>query len=657
MATLAPILTPHTLPPHGQPWPRVDPQAAGFDPEALAAAITFAETNESPWRRDLRAQLEAGNFEPPPDNEIIGPVAPRGAPNGLLLRHGKLVATWGDTRQVDMTFSVAKSYLSLLAGLAVADGLIPDLDQPIAATVHDGGFDSPHNRQITWRQMLQLTSEWEGALFGKSEQIDRNRSLASEDTGRPTGKKGQARPLQTPGTFWEYNDVRVNRLSLALLRRFARPLPDLFAERIMQPLGASADWRWEGYRTSYVDIAGRQIQSVSGGGHWGGGVFIHAEDQARIGQLMLNRGAWATTTILPESWIAASVAPCALNPRYGLFWWLNSNATYQPAAPRDSVFAIGAGGNVTWIDPTNGLVAVLRLDRQHQARRLDRPDPGRPHQSLTCSSANVSARSAIPRHPAPLRPLIAAAADANRAAPNTSRPSASASANAPWNTSPHPVVSRTPTAGAPTRCSAPAIRHKLPAAPSVTPTALARGATTSPNASAGSATPVSADSPWREKIGTAAAAASAARSARSPPSPSNTPAPRARPATPPPPPETGDPPTPHPPQSAAPAAGARAHTVPRSTTAQRSPAGSTITHALGVRAPATTSSPARSTPNPPISSRRNRPAASSPTAPQNTACPPNAAIATAAVPAIPPPVSRYELAVYFPSPPGRLSTS
>jgi CubicO group peptidase (beta-lactamase class C family) len=226
--------------------------------------------------------------------------------------------------------------------------------------VDDGGFDSPHNAPITWRQMLQLTSEWEGSLFGKSEQIDRNRSLASESAGRPAGAKGAARPLQAPGTFWEYNDVRVNRLSLALLRRFRRALPQVFAERIMQPLGASSDWRWEGYRTSYVDIAGQQVQSVSGGGHWGGGVFIHAEDQARIGLMMLRGGDWGGQQILAPDWVAASVTPCSLNPRYGLFWWLNSDGTYQPAAPRNNFFAIGAGGNVTWINPEHDLVAVLR---------------------------------------------------------------------------------------------------------------------------------------------------------------------------------------------------------------------------------------------------------------------------------------------------------
>lgn len=348
------------LPPHGTPWPRATAGEAGLDAAGLAQAVTFAEAHESLWRRDLRTQIEAGNFEPPPDNAIIGPVQPRGGPNGLVLRHGKLVASWGDTRQVDMTFSVAKSYLSILAGLAVADGLIASLDDPIRQTVDDGGFEGPHNGAITWRQMLQLTSEWEGSLFGKSEQIDRNRSLTSENAGVATAQKGAARPLQTPGTHWEYNDVRVNRLSLALLRRFGRALPAVFAERVMQPLGASPDWHWEGYRTSFVDVGGVQVQSVSGGGHWGGGVFIHAEDQARIGLMMLHHGVWGDQRILPASWIAESVTPCALNPRYGLFWWLNSDGSYKEAAPKDSFFAIGAGGNVTWVDPAHDLVAVLR---------------------------------------------------------------------------------------------------------------------------------------------------------------------------------------------------------------------------------------------------------------------------------------------------------
>lgn len=322
----------------------------------LDEAIAYAMAHETPWPRDLRAHLEAGFFEPPPDNEILGPIQARGGPNGLVLHHGALVASWGDTRQVDFTFSVAKSYLSLLAGVAVADGLIRELDELVGLTVHDGGFDGAHNGAITWRQLLQQTSEWQGLLFGKSDVVDRNRNLALEGKGR----KGDARPLSEPGSFWEYNDVRVNRLSLALLRIFRRPLPQVFAERIMQPIGSSSDWSWHGYRTSLVEIDGQRMESVSGGSHWGGGVLIHAEDQARVGLLMQRRGLWEGSHLLPGSWIDESLKPCALNPNYGLMWWLNTSRKRYPSASEASFFASGAGGNITWVDLQNELVAVMR---------------------------------------------------------------------------------------------------------------------------------------------------------------------------------------------------------------------------------------------------------------------------------------------------------
>jgi CubicO group peptidase (beta-lactamase class C family) len=328
-----------------------------LDAVPLIDAVRFAETHETPWPRDLRAHIEGGFFERPPHNEILGPIRQRGAPNGLILHRGERIASWGDPRQVDFSFSMAKSYLSLLAGVAVADGLIGDLDEPVRRTVDDGGFDGAHNGAITWWHLLQQTSEWSGELFGKSDVIDHNRSLATEGSG---AAKGERRALHPPGTFWEYNDVRVNRLSLALLRRFRRPLPDVFAERIMHPIGASNDWRWHGYRTSSVEIDGRTIESVAGGTHWGGGIEIHAEDQARIGRLMLQRGRWDGVQVLPEAWIAQSVVPCTLNPTYGLLWWLNTRGLRYSHAPEDSVFAVGAGGNITWIAPRNEIVAVMR---------------------------------------------------------------------------------------------------------------------------------------------------------------------------------------------------------------------------------------------------------------------------------------------------------
>lgn len=342
-------------PPHPAEFPAADPASLGFDPARLAAAVAHAGAHDSPFPRDLLAHLESGYFEGPPDNEVLGPTRPRGAPNGLILRDGKLAARWGDTRRADMTFSVAKSCLSLLAGVAVGDGLLPDLDAPVGASVDHPAFAGPRNGRVTWRMLLTQTSEWEGTLFGKADRIDRGRDLQREGKA----PKGWERPLQEPGTYWEYNDVRVNVLSLALLHLFRRPLPDVWRERVADPIGSSGDWRWDAYRNATVEVGGTPLPSVPGGGHWGGGIVTGAEDQARIGLLMLNDGVWGGRRLLPEGWVAASGNPCPLNQDYGLLWWLNRSGRF-PEADRASLFASGAGGNTIWVEPATGIVAVFR---------------------------------------------------------------------------------------------------------------------------------------------------------------------------------------------------------------------------------------------------------------------------------------------------------
>jgi CubicO group peptidase (beta-lactamase class C family) len=344
-------------PSHSAPWATVAPAEAGFDPRGFAAAIRHAAESETPWDRDLARMVTSDFQERPPWNETLGPVRPRGGPNGIVLRGGLIVAEWGDTSRVDMTFSVAKSYLAIIAGLAWDRGLFADPHEPVRRTVDDGGFDPPRNDKITWHHLLQQTSEWEGVLWDKPDLVDRNRAVAGRQSGAP---KGTHRELQPPGEFWEYNDVRVNRLSLALLRLWRRPLPEIFRELIMDPIGGSSDWEWTGYRNSWVEIGGQRMQSVSGGGHWGGGVFIHARDQARIGQLLLRRGVWESRRIISEAWIDRMLEPCPLNPQYGYLWWLNTGCGLYPSASMKSYYARGAGGNLTWIDPESNIVGVLR---------------------------------------------------------------------------------------------------------------------------------------------------------------------------------------------------------------------------------------------------------------------------------------------------------
>ena len=153
-------------------WARVGPAEAGFDPARLAEAVAFAEANESPWPRTM--YLETGEYigtadmgEAPPWNDVLGEVRPRGGAGGLVIRSGRIAAEWGDTNRRDMTFSIAKSYLAVLAGVAVERGLIRSIDDPVRDYSLDDGFTSPQNRDITWRHLLDQTSEWEGTLFDK----------------------------------------------------------------------------------------------------------------------------------------------------------------------------------------------------------------------------------------------------------------------------------------------------------------------------------------------------------------------------------------------------------------------------------------------------------------------------------------------------------
>ena len=101
-------------------WERRAPEQVGLDAVKLTAAVAFAEEHETPWPRDIHARLLESNHAEGAYGEIVGPTAPRGGPAGLILRHGYIVAEWGDTARVDMTFSASKSYLATLAGLALS---------------------------------------------------------------------------------------------------------------------------------------------------------------------------------------------------------------------------------------------------------------------------------------------------------------------------------------------------------------------------------------------------------------------------------------------------------------------------------------------------------------------------------------------------------
>jgi CubicO group peptidase (beta-lactamase class C family) len=373
LAQRAPAASRPYYPGPADAWERRSPQQVGMDAARLQEAINFAVASESKSPRNLEL-AHYQTFGREPFGQAVGPFRERGAPAGVVLRRGYLVAEWGDTARVDMTFSVTKSFLSTVVGLAYDRKMIRSLQDrvrdympPVLSLAPNRGrgraeslgepqllepFETEHNRKITWEHLLRQTSDWEGTLWGKPEWADRPSNNPAE---------WRTRARSEPGAAYEYNDVRVNALALAALGVWRRPLPQVLREHVMDRIDASTTWRWYGYETSWVELDGEAVQSVSGGGHWGGGMFISARDMARFGLLTLRRGRWRDKQILSEEWMRQATTPTGAQPTYGFMnFFLNTERKYLPSAPAAAFAHVGNGTNVIYVDPEHDLVVVAR---------------------------------------------------------------------------------------------------------------------------------------------------------------------------------------------------------------------------------------------------------------------------------------------------------
>jgi CubicO group peptidase (beta-lactamase class C family) len=291
----------------------------------MNAGVALALADEPALPRAMRAWLTM-TLADEPWPHILGDTIPRGGPAGVVLHDGREVATWGDPDRVDMTFSIAKSALSTVAGLAWADGLL-ELDAAV-------GRDELRGSPITWRHLLTQTSDWRGELFGLPWWAD------------PQGRQGPDAPRERPGARFAYNDIRTNLLAVCLTRLFGRSVQEVLRERIMDPIGAGDGWSWRGLHGMRTED-GHEV--VTGGSHWGGGLWMSARQLARFGLLHLRGG----EGLVPAEWLALQRDPTPARPAYGLMWWLKGAAFY----------AHGTGEQLVWCDPLRDLVVVVRWAR------------------------------------------------------------------------------------------------------------------------------------------------------------------------------------------------------------------------------------------------------------------------------------------------------
>lgn len=339
-------------------WEQRAPGDVGLDAAKIDQAVAFAKGHESDNPKDLSIHLNTRTNEP--YNNIIGPVKKRGPMTGMIIKDGYIVAEWGQPHRVDMTFSVTKSFLSTTVGVAWDHGMIQSVDEKVSKYMPVEHFNSEHNSKITWDHLLRQTSDWEGTLFGKPDWADRPQEEITDSLIN--------RERHEPGSKWKYNDVRVNLLALAAMNMWRQPLPVVLREHVMEPIGASNTWRWYGYENSWVNIDGLRMQSVSGGGHWGGGMWLSAYDQAKFGYLFLRDGNWNGNQIISKEWIQMARTPTEANNGYGFMnFFLNNDQERLPSAPKSAYAFLGSGINMVYIDQKNDLVIVARWISDYDA--------------------------------------------------------------------------------------------------------------------------------------------------------------------------------------------------------------------------------------------------------------------------------------------------
>jgi CubicO group peptidase (beta-lactamase class C family) len=289
----------------------VTPEEAGMDPAILEGARTYA-------------------FDPAKNTQGV-----------VVLRRGKLVAEWyAEGRDADSfgaSWSMAKSFTSALIGIALEEGAIPSLDQPVADYIPE--WVGTDHEDITLEHLLTMSSglDWiesYSADGGPSDVIDM--VMASE----PLTVAIDQPILHPVGTVFNYSSGDTMMLSRVIEDATGMSVGEYAEAKLFSRIGiAPADW-WR-------DVGGTTLTYCC--------LDMSSRDFARFGQLFLDGGRWNGKQVVPASWVTASTTPSPAYVGYGYKWWLTGKTS---ALPDDTYSARGHDGQFIYVVPSLELVVV-----------------------------------------------------------------------------------------------------------------------------------------------------------------------------------------------------------------------------------------------------------------------------------------------------------
>jgi CubicO group peptidase (beta-lactamase class C family) len=302
----------------------------------------------------------------------------------LVVRHGYLVYEryWhgDDAGDGQSSFSVTKSFISALVGIALGDGKLKGLDQTVEELLapHLPPDADPQLRQVTVAQLLAMTSGLAGddsSLGGDDRLWDR--MLESRDWVRHILGR---RPETTPGAEFAYAGANSHLLSAIVADATGQSTLAYARAKLFGPLGIDTDnalepvlrrWPPTPAQVAAYERAPMAWPRDPQGYHLGDSLLrLPARDLAKLGYLYLNSGRWDGAQVVPADYVAASTRPQSdptVGPGdYGYHWWVTSETGHA------SFRAMGFGGQLIQVIPDLDLVVVITSD--YTQERHDAPN-------------------------------------------------------------------------------------------------------------------------------------------------------------------------------------------------------------------------------------------------------------------------------------------
>ncbi len=276
-----------------------------------------------------------------------------GSTSGMIIQHGVIVDEWGDTAHKSPLFSVRKSLMSALIGIAVGRGQM-HLDETLGELGID---DNPPSltateKTATVRDLIEARS---GVYHPTIYETPWMISIKPD------------RGTHAPGEFWVYNNWDFNTAGAIYEKATGQRFFDALKTEIANPIGMQ----------DYQSSDGRYVSGEPGSRYPAYPLKMSARDLARFGLLFLRNGRWRDQQVIPAEWVAESTRPYSDTPYggYGYMWWTSSPAV-GPRGPAatitlDAYWADGHLGQYAIVVPSLDLVVINRVDPKLTNKHVD----------------------------------------------------------------------------------------------------------------------------------------------------------------------------------------------------------------------------------------------------------------------------------------------